>query len=521
MTNFLPPGLSLNKAMIGRRLLLSILLFSSLVTIISTVFQLYLDFQKEVEQIEDRLDDVQNSYMASIGATLWNLDIAQLNLQMEGLRQLPDVVGVQIEEAPSNIAEPLRLSLGQFTEKGAINRIYPITHLTENGLQPLGALTVQASLEAVYSRLWGKLIVILFSQGIQTFLVSLFILFIFHRLVTSHLMHIAQHVGKFDLDTPQLPLTLDRASRDQRDELDQVIHAFNKMSDSLTIAYEGMRNANKALAQDIIARRKAEQEVRKLNAELEYRVSQRTAELQAANEELSSFCYSVSHELRAPLRRVEGFRRLLLEDSGDLLTSQSQHCLSRIEEGTTEMTGMIDGFLRLSRSTLGEVNLEDIDITAQTKQLLNALQEREPERTVTVEIDNDMHAVVDRRFFVMLMNNLLDNAFKYSRHQPQAHIHVGQYTKAGQTVFFVRDNGAGFDMEYADRLFAPFSRLHKPEEFEGTGIGLATVQRIISRHGGKIWAESVPNEGATFYFSFTEDVNKSHAEGPRLGEIAS
>lgn len=508
MHNVFPPWLSLSKGLIGRRLLLSILLFSSLVTLATTSVQLYLEYRNDVDLIENRLDDVQSSYIASIGASLWNVDIPQLNLQMEGIRQLPDVIAVAIEEKPGNIAKPLRISLGEFANTSVINREYRLMHMTEKGMRDMGKLSIQASMKEVYSRLWGKLVFIFFSQTIQTFLVSLFILFIVFRLVTSHLMHISRHVGQFDISEARPPLELERQSPKYSDELDQVAHSFNQLSENLTIAYERMREANEALAQDIVARRKAEKEVRDLNAKLEYRVKQRTSELQGANDELASFCYSVSHDLRAPLRRIEGFRRLLLEDSADVLPEQSQHCLSRIEEGTAEMAEMIEGFLRLSRSTLGEVHRENIDITIQTQQLFNALQERDSAHTVEFTIDEGLQAFADKRFFVMLMNNLLDNAIKYSRNQPHPAIHVGECVQAGQTVFFVKDNGAGFDMEYADRLFAPFSRLHKAEEFEGTGIGLATVQRIISRHGGKIWAESAPNEGATFYFSLKEDLSQ-------------
>lgn len=489
---------------IGRRLLFAIVLFSSLVTLVATAFQLFVDFQRDVGQIKTRLDDVQSSYLASIGASLWNLDPHQLKLQMEGIRQLPGVVAVAIYEDPTGISQPLTIILGEFTRHRVINRDYKIIHHDQNGDRSIGTLRVQASLKEVYSRLWEKLIVILFTQGIKTFLVSLFILFIVHRLITAHLVRIAQHVNQFDVVSSAAPLMLKRTETHRNDELDQVASAFNRLSENLIQAYDRMRQANDALARDVLARRKAEEEVRYLNNILEDRVKKRTAELQAANDELASFCYSVSHDLRAPLRRIEGFRRMLVDDCSDLLPGQSQHYLGRIEAGTREMAEMIDSFLRLSRATLGELKRELIDVSAQTRQLFSELREREPERDISVVIQPNLQAWADRRFFTMLMANLLENAIKYTRFKAHAHIEVGQCLYKGQEVFFIRDNGAGFDMDYAERLFAPFSRLHKADEFEGTGIGLATVQRIISRHGGQIWAEAEPDKGATFYFCFTD-----------------
>ncbi|WP_049723945.1 sensor histidine kinase [Gilvimarinus polysaccharolyticus] len=517
MGKFLNRGSTLSSDHIGRRLLFAIVLFSSLVTLLATVFQLFIDFQRDIGQIKTRLDDVQSSYLASISASLWNLDPSHLKLQMEGIRQLPDVEAVAIYEDPADIAEPLTIVLGEFTQQRAINRDYAITHHAADGERHIGTLRVQASLNGVYSRLWEKLVIILFTQGIKTFLVSLFILFIVYRLITTHLVRIAQYVNQFDVaDSPE-PLQLERRNHNHHDELDQVVGAFNRLSDNLTQAYDRMRQANDALARDVLARRKAEEEVRYLNTILEDRVKQRTSELQAANDELASFCYSVSHDLRAPLRRIEGFRRMLEDDCNELLPDQSQHYLGRIEAGTLEMSEMIDSFLHLSRATLGELHREPIDVTQQAQQLFTVLREREPERDICLVVQPNLQAWADKRFFTMLITNLMENAIKYTRPKAHAQIEIGQCLYQGQSVFYIRDNGAGFDMNYAERLFAPFSRLHKAEEFEGTGIGLATVQRIISRHGGRIWAESTPNKGATFYFCFKESTKDDEQRDNTVG----
>ncbi len=503
---------ALQSHSIGRRLLLSIILFSSLVTLLATGVQLYTDYQRDLGLIKNRLTDIESSYLASISASLWNLDVDQLLLQLEGIRHLPDVEAVSITESSATVPNPLHIQQGEFRQSRALHKAYPILHESAGELRQIGTLKVQASLEEVYSRLWDKVIVILLSQGVKTFIVSLFILLIFYRLVTTHLISIAQHVSRYDLT--QLPprLHLQRKATQQEDELDQMVNAFNTLSDNLKQAYDHMCEVNLALADDIIARKQAEAEVKHLNAILEQRVHQRTAELQAANNELASFCYSVSHDLRAPLRRIEGFRRMLGEEAALGQSTQAQHYLQRIESGTREMAEMIDSFLRLARTTQSELHLEEVDLSREAENLLRQLQERDPERRVTWSVEPGMMAHVDRRFFSVLLGNLLDNAWKYTSREAQASITFGRQQGAEGWVYCVSDNGAGFDMKYADRLFSPFSRLHKNEEFEGVGIGLATVYRIVSRHGGRIWAESSPGDGTSFYFSLWQR-NKDSESG--------
>lgn len=502
------PGLSslreLKRSGIGQRLLVQIILFSSLITLAATLVQLYTDYHRDVGTIKNRLDDIEGSYLGSISASLWNLDIQQLRLQLEGIHQLPDIQSVSVQESSDNVSDPLELSRGEGNSKNVITRHYPIIHILASGPRQIGMLTVEASLSEVYARLQQKAVVILLSQGVKTFLVSLFILYIVSRLITSHLTHISERVSRFEISQQQPPLALERRPPSEPDELDQVVTAFNTLSKNLRQAYEHMHEVNNALAKDIVARRQAEEEVKRLNSVLEQRVRQRTAELEAANAELASFCYSVSHDLRAPLRRIEGFRRILNDRYHEQVDDQGRHYLDRIAAGTREMSEMIDSFLRLSRATQGELNVEIVDLSAKVHRLIAQYREREPERDVYPQIQDEVRAPVDSHLFDMLLSNLIDNAWKYSGHLPETHLAFGFREEDGERIYFVSDRGDGFDMQYADRLFAPFSRLHKAEEFEGVGIGLATVQRIITRHGGRIWAESRPGEGATFYFTLWE-----------------
>src|SRR5690606_3967790 len=231
----------------------------------------------------------------------------------------------------------------------------------------IGTLKVQASLQELLARLQDKAVVILLSQGVKTFLVSMFILLIFYRLVTTHLATIARHVGDYEVSKPQPPLQLQRTAPVMEDELDQVVNAFNVLGSNLHQAYVHMHDVNQALVKDVVARREAEDEVKHLNAILEQRVRQRTAELEAANSELASFCYSVSHDLRAPLRRIEGFRRMLGEEPGAVESDKARHFLDRIEVGTREMAEMIDSFLSLARATQGELAVERLDLSRMVK----------------------------------------------------------------------------------------------------------------------------------------------------------
>ncbi|MBN1607363.1 MAG: hypothetical protein JW940_12065 [Polyangiaceae bacterium] len=262
-----------------------------------------------------------------------------------------------------------------------------------------------------------------------------------------------------------------------------------------------LQRVNDRLLREISERRRAEDEVRQLNDGLERLVAERTRQLEAVNKELEAFAYSVSHDLRAPLRAVEGFSQALLEDYQAALDARGKDYLQRASGEARRMARLIEDLLVLSRVTRAEMSLERVDLSALALEVVEMLRRGDPSRRVGVEVQDGLVARADPRLLRQLLENLLGNAWKFTSRREEARIEFGAEGPAGAETFFVRDNGAGFDMEYAGKLFAPFQRLHAMTEFPGTGVGLSTVQRIVTRHGGRAWAEGAPGEGATFYFT--------------------
>jgi signal transduction histidine kinase len=296
----------------------------------------------------------------------------------------------------------------------------------------------------------------------------------------------------------------------KNDELGELARHANVMAKSLARAQAQLLKARERLEIKVVERTRelseANEAIRHMNNELERRVEQRTADLQLANRELESFSYSVAHDLRAPLRGISGFAEVLLSDYDDKLDEEGKDCLTEILGNAQRMSELIDALLSLSRVTRTELHTTTVDLSHLATDVVNRLAAQDPRTSYEFVIQPGVRAEMDPQFARAILENLLGNAWKFTKNSATPRIEFGVVEGASERTFFVRDNGAGFNPDYAGKMFAPFQRLHTVAEFPGTGIGLATVQRIVHRHGGRIWAEGRVGAGATFHFTLREGV---------------
>jgi signal transduction histidine kinase len=355
--------------------------------------------------------------------------------------------------------------------RGYLSLVRPIVR---NG-EPIGAVAIRAHLGRMTDRLAryiGIALLILLFCTMGSILVAQRL----QRRISQPILGLAETAKRVSRDQDYSI----RAEVTGQDEVGHLIETFNEMLATIQEKNTDLKNARD---------------------DLEQRVIDRTAQLEEANKELEAFSYSVSHDLRGPLRGINGFSQALLEDYVEQLDAQGQDYLQRVRAASQRMAQLIDDLLMLSRVSRGEVRRESVDLSALVGSIVAELREADAQRHVEVCVLEGVTAIGDTRLLRVVLENLLRNAWKFTSKNPSARIEFGVTQRNGKPVYFVRDDGAGFDMAYMDKLFGPFQRLHAVTEFEGTGIGLATVQRIIHRHGGGVWAEAAVGKGATFHFT--------------------
>jgi signal transduction histidine kinase len=346
----------------------------------------------------------------------------------------------------------------------------------------IGTVYILCDLQEMYDRIvrYAGIVAVVLSVSLMA---AFLLLTTFQRAATRPILQLAETAR---IVSREKNYSVRAPSTDSHDEVGLLIEAFNEM---------------------LVQIQKSDAALQTSQEELEQRVAQRTAELDATNKELEAFTYSVAHDLRAPLRHIQGFSNLLMESSGPQLEPGAQKHLQRIDEGTQQMGRLIDDLLSLARIGRQEPRLQATGLNSLVQEVLRDLKTETEGRDIQWQVGDLPFVDCDPGLMKQVFYNLLSNAAKYTRPRKPAVIDIGQVSVEGQVVNFVRDNGVGFNMKYAPKLFGVFQRLHRKEDFEGTGVGLATVQRIIHKHGGRIWAEAEIDKGATFFFSLAAQKN--------------
>lgn len=298
-----------------------------------------------------------------------------------------------------------------------------------------------------------------------------------------------------------------RVTKTTDDEIGVLVDAFNAMLTEVGRRSEALEGSNRQLEREMLERRRTDDALRQLNVELEQRVADRTVELEAANKELEGFSYSVSHDLRAPLRAVIGFSKMLVEDHGERFDVEARRKVDVIQEEAERMGRLIDDLLAFSRLGRKAIQMTEVNMTELAQSVYDSLRRQTSDQHAEFRLGKLPAAGGDRALLGQVWTNLISNAMKFSSKREGALIEVSAISNEQEHVYFVRDNGAGFDPRYQAKLFGVFQRLHDASEFPGTGVGLALTQRIVARHGGRVWAEGKPGEGATFYFTLPRELN--------------
>jgi len=474
---------------IAARQLVAIVLFSSLVTLLSTILQLYLDYRRDVGAIENRLGEIERSYLRSLSGSLWNLDANQIQVQLDGILRLPDMQALEVRETVPEVAHPLVVTAGNRHERAVVRRDYPMVYDDRGTIRTIGVLYAEATLAEVYGRLLDKTVVILVSQGIKTFLVSMFILFIIHRLVTRHLTAIAGSLDNHDRHATPLELVLERPKPACRDELDRMVDAINSMSGDLYAAFTELAGANAELEKDIAIRQAKEQEMQEL-----------IQELVNSNTSLSRFVYIASHDLQEPLRSITSFVQLLARKYADKLDDEAAEYISFVVKSSVRMHDLINDLLVFSRIDAKEAKFSPISSQSACEAAIENLHESISESGAAISVGTLPEVVADATQLMEVFQNLIGNAIKFHGSGMAPSVSVTASSEEGAWRFAVADNGIGIQANQQD-IFEIFRRLHTVGEFPGTGVGLAICKAIVSRHNGTIWFDSTPGQGTTFYFT--------------------
>lgn len=454
----------LSKKPLGIKLLLATWLVSSIGTFLFTAVQIYLDYSAAQEKRLRTFEVVEKGYLETLSESLWSLDRSLVESQALGISRLEGVAGVRITDSNGRIY----FRVGQESSPTYISKIYPLKNRSGEGHieEHLGSITVDLDLASLRQEFIFKSLQILLIQGTKAFLVSTILYLIFIKIVVSRIVAKTKSIqdSKFGKE-------IDVAEEIGHDELTFLIETMNKLITKYETAIEDLEESK---------------------ASLELKVQERTADLE-------SFSYSVAHDLRSPLRSINGFSTLLLQDYAKELPDEAKEFLQRITSASVKMGNLIEDILNISKLSKQSVSVSTFSISEVAQQIVESKIEIYRAQIYEVSVEEGLSVKADQHMTQVILDNLLENAFKYS--SKTQHPKISFYFDKAQKCYVVEDNGVGFDMKYVSKIFEIFQRLHSQHEFHGTGVGLATVERLVRKHHGKIWADSKPNISTKFYFT--------------------